>query len=144
MSDKIIFADYDPETGVSVVQLSTKWGTFTREVLVEEEDKDIANRWDGCRFAHYLCVADKLAAKGRAFIERANGINAAANVLASQLPKDVVPNKNRTKCIGTLRDQAYYAERDGHKYIDKARQMRENYIDYVNKTLTERRSYLKK
>lgn len=141
MKDKIMFADYDSETGESTVQLFTKWGTFTHTVHVDEEDKDIANRWDGCRFAHYLCVADKLEAKGRAFLNRADGMNVAANVLASQLPQGVGPNKVRINCIGTIRDQAYFAERDGRKYIERAREMREQYLDYVEKTLSERRDY---
>ena len=142
MKDKIMFADYNNETGESTVQLLTKWGTFTNTVHVDDEDKDIANRWDGCRFAHYLCVADKLEAKGRAFLNRADGMNVAANVLASQLPQGVEPNKVRINCIGTIRDQAYFAERDGRKYIERAREMREQYLDYVEKTLSERRGYL--
>ena len=142
MKDKIMFADYDEETGKSTVQLFTKWGTFTHTVQVEDEDKDIANRWDGCRFAHYLCVADKLEAKGRAFLHRADGMNMAADVLASQLPHDVEPSKARINNIGTIRDQAYFAERDGRKYIERAREMREQYLDYVEKTLSERRDYL--
>lgn len=141
MKDKIMFADYNSETGESIVQLLTKWGTFTHTVHVDEEDKDIANRWDGCRFAHYLCAADKLEAKGRAFLNRADGMNVAANVLASQLPQGVEPNKVRINCIGTIRDQAYFAERDGRKYIERAREMREQYLDYVEKTLSERRGY---
>lgn len=142
MKDKIMFADYNSETGESTVQLLTKWGAFTHTVHVDEEDKDIANRWDGCRFAHYLCVADKLEAKGRAFLNRADGMNVAANVLASQLPQGIEPNKVRINCIGTIRDQAYFAERDGRKYIERAREMREQYLDYVEKTLSERRGYI--
>lgn len=141
MKDKIMFADYNSETGESTVQLLTKWGTFIHTVHVDEEDKDIANRWDGCRFAHYLCVADKLEAKGRAFLNRADGMNVAANVLASQVPQGVKPNYVRINCIGTIRDQAYFAERDGRKYIERAREMREQYLDYVEKTLSERRGY---
>lgn len=139
MKDKILVADYNGVTGVSTVQLATSWGTFTHTVKVDKDDVDIANRFDGCRFAHYLCVADKLEAKGKAFLERSNGMNVAANVLASQLPEDVTPSKIRLKCIGTIRDQAYYAERDGRMYIEQARKMRDNYLEYVETTLNTRR-----
>ena len=52
MKNKILESNYDKDTGVSTVTIESKWGTFTRSVRVQDEDKDIANKWDGCRFAH--------------------------------------------------------------------------------------------
>ena len=80
--DKVIKAEYDEKAGTSEVTLMTKWGTFTRTVKVHDDDKDIANKWDGCYFANYLCVIDKLKAKGNALIQRAKGIEHAATVAA--------------------------------------------------------------
>lgn len=146
--DKIIDAWYDEDLGVSSVTLGTHWGTFTHEVLVEEEDRDIANRWDGCKFAHYLCVIDKLIAKGHAFIERSNGINHAATVIARAMyDKGVSRIENQkefNKVLGMMRDQAYYAERDGRKYLEVAEEMRKRYPEFIEETLESRRNFGKK
>lgn len=147
MSDKINYAAFDDVTGESTVELITKWGTFKHTVTVDDEDKDIANRWDGCKFAHYLCVIDKLTSKGHAFIERSNGINHAATVIARAMYTDGVSrienNKEFNKTLGMMRDQAYYAERDGRKYLETAAKMRERYTQFVEETLNARRNFKK-
>lgn len=146
--DKIIDAWYDEDSGVSSVTLGTNWGVFSHAVHLEEEDTDVANRWDGCKFAHYLCMIDKLNSKGHAFIERSNGINHAATVVARAMYADGVPriknNKEFNKVLGMLRDQAYYAERDGRKYLDMAAKMKENYPKFIEETLEARRNFGKK
>ena len=146
MKDKIMFADYNSETGESTVQLLTKWGTFTHTVRVDDEDKDIANRWDGCRFAHYLCLIDKYRAKGKAFIERSNGINTAADALNQSIwsvTEGYVYGEPFTpsEMIAMMRDQAYYAERDGRKYLEIAKKMKEDYPKYIEQVLAERRKF---
>lgn len=146
--DKIIDAWYDEEDGISSVTLGTHWGVFTNTVKVDKEDEDVANRWDGCKFAHYLCVIDKLIAKGHAFIERSNGINHAATVIARAMYTDGVSrienNKEFNKVLGMMRDQAYYAERDGRKYLEIATKMKENYPKFIEETLESRRNFGKK
>lgn len=146
--DKIIVAEYDEETGVSTVSIGTPWGAFTESVMLHEDDKDVANRWDGCKFAHYLCVIDKLIAKGHAFIERSNGINHAATVIARAMYTDGVPrvenNKEFNKVLGMMRDQAYYAERDGRKYLEIATKMKETYPKFIEETLESRRNFGKR
>lgn len=146
--DKIIDAWYDEDSGLSQVTLGTHWGTFTRTVVVDPKDADVANRWDGCKFAHYLCVIDKLIAKGHAFIERSNGINHAATVIARAMYADGVPRiKNSqefNKVLGMMRDQAYYAERDGRKYLKIAEEMRQRYPEFIEETLESRRNFGKK
>ena len=146
--DKIVDARYDENTGVSVVTLGTKWGTFTHAVRLSEEDKDIANRWDGCKFAHYLCMIDKLKSKGHAFIERANGINHAATAVARAMYDGGVSRvenpREFNKVLGKMRDQAYYAERDGRKYLEVAESMKQKYPEFVEETLKARRKFQKK
>ena len=144
MKNKILESNYNKDTGVSTVTIESKWGTFTRSVVVQDEDKDIANKWDGCRFAHYLCTADMLKAKGKAFVERANGMNHAANVMAqSFLQKD---NQIATEmfpyyvdAILDLLKQAKIAKWEGKKYLIKAKDMNKNYLSYVKDILTKRR-----
>ena len=145
--DKIIDAWYDEEDGISSVTLGTHWGVFTNTVEVDQEDEDVANRWDGCKFAHYLCVIDKLVSKGHAFIERANGINHAATVIARAMyDKGVSRIENQkefNKVLGMMRDQAYYAERDGRKYLQIAEDMRQKYREFVEEVLNTRRHFHK-
>jgi len=81
MSEQLVRADYDEATGISTVTVNSKWGKFTRTVKVHEEDKDIANKWDGPAFAHYLCKIDVIRAKARAMDERAIALRHGAKVL---------------------------------------------------------------
>lgn len=141
MKNKILESSYDKDTGVSTVTIESKWGTFTRSVVAQDEDKDIANRWDGCRFAHYLCTADMLKAKGKAFVERANGMNHAANVLAG-IRYDtnwLYPDVGYGDAILDLRIQAEVAEDYGRECISRAKEMKQNYLSYVEDILTKRR-----
>lgn len=73
MDGKILFSNYDMTTGVSTVCKQTKYGTFTRTVKVAEEDKDIANRFDGCYFAELKCDIAAYKRKAQNMKERAKG-----------------------------------------------------------------------
>lgn len=143
--DKIVDAWYDEANGVSQVTLSTDWGTFTHTVTVDKEDADIANKWDGCKFAHYLCIVDKLVAKGHAFLERSKGMNHAANVIETSFHADnqIHYYDELNECIRRLHSQAYYAERDGKKYLAVAKKMKEDYPKVIKETLDTRRSFKK-
>lgn len=133
--DKIIVAEYDEETGISTVSIDTSWGVFTESAILHEEDKDVANRWDGCRFANYKCIADKYAAKGHAFLERAKGIEHAANVwLGTGRTTDYT-------MLRTFHRQAEIAAREGHNCISIANKMRKDYNDYVEEVLSNRRKF---
>lgn len=139
MADKIVRADYDEDTGISTVTLSTSWGTFTHTVAVQEEDKDIQNSWDGCTFAHYLCMVDKMRAKARAFRERAKAIRSAANIyFAAEANRDD-PMIGYGYVKFFLDTQADFAERDAKKYDDIAKAMRQRYPEYIEETLATRR-----
>lgn len=49
---KLIFSEYDKETGVSTVVLKDKKGNFfTAKSTLLEEDRDIESSFAGCRFA---------------------------------------------------------------------------------------------
>ena len=144
MKNKILESSYDKDTGVSTVTIESKWGTFTRSVMVQDEDKDIANKWDGCRFAHYLCTVDMLKAKGKVFVERSKGMEHAANVMTqyylqqdNQIATEMYPYY--VDAILDLRNQAQIAKREGKKYLAKAKDIKKNYLSYVEDILTKRR-----
>ena len=48
------------------------------------------------------------------------------------------------KVLGMMRDQAYYAERDGRKYLKIAEEMRQRYPKFIEETLESRRNFNKK
>ena len=139
MADKIVRADYDEEAGTSTVTLSTSWGTFTHTVTIQEEDKDIQNPWDGCTFAHYLCMIDKMRAKARAFHERAKAIRSAANIYFTAEANRDEPMVGYGYVKFFLDTQAGFAERDAKKYDAIAKEMKNTYQAYVEDTLTTRR-----
>lgn len=141
--DYIVESTYDAKTGVSTVVLQTKWGTFTNSVTCHPEDDDVKNRWDGCTFAHYKCIADKYAAKARAFQERANGIHHAADVLC-EASKTAEVWHYHSDSIMTMRCLADVAERDAKRYREKSRKMRREYKDFCTTTLAAHRDFRKR
>ena len=84
MTDQMVRADYDAETGISTVTLNTKYGVFTETAKLHEEDKDIANRWDGIYFAYMKCLIAKLRGKARMYERRAEGVKYASDVMRNQ------------------------------------------------------------
>lgn len=133
MRDKFIKAEYNPETGISICKIATKWGVFENQVHVKEEDKDIANQWDGIKFAEYLCMIDKFKAKGRFFQERANGIKHVLNI-----------SKDNTDNTFMLERQYTLMMKESAAYYAMARKYKENYPEFVKKVLTERRKIREK
>lgn len=145
MVPTIINSSYDEETGVSTVTVGSHWGTFTRTVKVQEEDKHIANRWDGCHFAYYLCLMDVHRAKGKALLERSAGITHAANVLECSLcdsSRDLSV-ADSAYIIEKLHKQAECLRREGKKSIDKADAMKAHYFQYVDRHLKMRAKFMK-
>lgn len=56
MKWKIIKSDYNKETGISYVQISTKYGVFEGISKLHPDDKDIASEFEGCRYAEIRAV----------------------------------------------------------------------------------------
>ena len=54
MKGRIIDSQYMPGYSSWVLK-QTKYGLFSAEVFLKEEDKDIDNSFDGCRIAEYDC-----------------------------------------------------------------------------------------
>lgn len=88
MEGKILFSEYNAVTGVSTVCKQTKYGTFTKSVRVAEEDKDIANRFDGCYFAELKCDIAAYKRRAQNMEERAKGAEHLANIFFGDTLKD--------------------------------------------------------
>lgn len=139
MKDNILRADFNEETGVSTVTVQTKWGTFTHSVTVDEEDKAIANKWDGCKFAHYLCIIDKMKAKSRAFRERSIGMDSAGDVIIDAIRQTRTVTRQDAETLNRIREQAYFAAREANRCADIAKRLKEEYPKYIEETLSTRR-----
>lgn len=51
MKEKLIYSNYDEETGFSTIVISTKYGEFFSQSKVKKEDKEKASRYFGCECA---------------------------------------------------------------------------------------------
>lgn len=51
MANKLVYADYDEDSGKSTVIIRNKYGTFEGNAYLNPEDKDIASKYAGCRYA---------------------------------------------------------------------------------------------
>ena len=140
MRDVIIEASYNDSNGVSTIKLDTGWGVTERQVRLSEEDTDIANKWDGQRFAHYKCVADKYRFKARAFHERAIGVKSAISTLTQAYKqKDTVLTDDIQYTIDMLNRQHDILERESQTYYQAAKDMKVKYVDYMEDILKNRR-----
>ena len=103
MRGKILDSFFDEDTGTSCVTKHTKYGTFTDVAYCHEDDKDIMNEWDGCRFAEFKCDIQALHEKIKMMKQRLVGMDQLIDLLdrpevAEQigygLYKDVVDLRN--------------------------------------------------
>ena len=58
----LVYSDFNPETGVSEVHINTSLGVFKGKSYLHEEDKDIASKFQGCRYAEMRAVSHYVAA----------------------------------------------------------------------------------
>ena len=48
---KLIYSNYDPETGISIARIQTSHGTFKGKARVHPNDINIASHYAGCKYA---------------------------------------------------------------------------------------------
>lgn len=56
MNNKLIYSNYDSETGKSIVIIRNKYGTFKGKVYIDQEDKKYESKFFGCRLAEIKAV----------------------------------------------------------------------------------------
>ena len=137
MRGKILESFYDAETGTSCVTKHTKYGTFTKYCDCHEDDKDIMNEWDGCRFAEVKCDIAALHEKNKMMRQRLLGMDQLLDILDRpentdkiyySLYKDVVDLRNSVEGQIEVDEDRYY-------------HLLENYNDYTKKVLDDRRKF---
>ena len=146
MTDQLVRAEYDETTGVSIVTLNTKYGVFTEKTKVHPEDADIANRWDGIRFAWYKCLIDRTRAKAKMYETRADGIRYALGVMRGEVKNGTCLEFGdaflEMECILEAvendalrcRQIANEKERDYGKMVEEMLTIRRNLRKYKEKT----------
>lgn len=48
---KLVYSNYDEETGISTVRIQTPEGTFKGKSRLHPKDKNVASRYVGCKYA---------------------------------------------------------------------------------------------
>lgn len=65
MKWKLKYSNFDEETGISKVIISTSLGDFEGQSYLHEEDRDIMSQFTGCRYAELRAVMKFARAKIR-------------------------------------------------------------------------------
>lgn len=137
MKGKILDSFFDEELGYSEVTKHTKYGTFTDVAYCHEDDKDIMNEWDGCRFAEVKCDIAALREKNKMMRQRLVGMDQLLDILDRpenadkiyySLYKDVVDLRNSVEGQIEVDEDRYY-------------HLLKNYNDYTKKVLDDRRKF---
>ena len=53
---KLSYGNFDSTTGISIVKIETKIGTFIGTAHLQEEDKENPSRFAGCQLAEYKAI----------------------------------------------------------------------------------------
>ena len=138
MVEQMTRADYNEETGVSVVTLNTPYGVFTEQTKVHEEDKDIANRWDGIFFAYQKCLTDMYRGKARMYEHRRDGVLYAVRVLA-QKDNDCPEYGITDDILMHIQRVADTLDEDATRCREKAERREKTYKEMVESILSKRR-----
>ncbi len=139
MKGTIIFSCYDSSTGVSVVKKATKYGEFIGRAVVNEEDYDVANRWDGCRFAEYKCDMQAQKRKANLLYARYEGIQNAYNNIYDSLNDLSTTSVFAEYAMDLFYRQADHAYHQYEEAIDKYYAMKDGYKDFCTRTIAGRR-----
>lgn len=57
---RLIFSNYDEEDGISYVKIQTNIGHFEGYAYLNEEDKEYASKFFGCKIAEYRAIIEYL------------------------------------------------------------------------------------
>ena len=136
MKGKILFAEYNAETGVSIVCKQTKYGTYTKSVKVADEDQDIANQYSGCRFAEMKCDIAAYKRRAQNMEERVKGAQHLVNIF-NNMNYDIYYNDEAESDI--LNDLIYILQKDADTARETYEILRDSYYAFVENEIRERR-----
>ena len=138
MKGKILESQYNPGYS-SYVLKQTKYGAFSSEVFLHDEDKDIDNSFDGCRIAEFDCDTKAYKEKARWLRQRAIG----ARILYETnqtLIFDANIEEELEKTVLMLENQADRAK----EYYERRKDYRPIFIKNLLQKLRDERAFIEK
>lgn len=132
---QISFSYWNPERLSAIVVKKTPYGAYTGVSMAAEEDSDIANEWDGYRFAECQCDMKYLKERSKRMYERYLGVKMAYNNLSQTEPTSA----GAAEMLDKLKRQMHIAKRDAERARLEYEHRKETYLSFTNAVLAERR-----
>lgn len=129
MKGKILESQHNPGYD-SYILKHTKYGTFSSQVFLQEEDKDIENSFDGCRIAEYNADLQAYKMKAKMMRQRAIG----AQTVYNNIAQSCTPEDLESDFMQKLARQVDYLRREADKakdYYERMTDYRPFFIDHL-------------
>ena len=130
---KLVYSNYDPETGISIARIQTPHGTFKGKARVHPKEADIASSYAGCKYAEiraYIKYYKFLAKLKQSSIEE-------ITKLYNQLSQcKTIPNK----AVFWAKDQLDILKAEKKDYLRTAKE----YLEDMEELINQRSELLKK
>lgn len=98
-------SNYDEEKGISFVTITTELGVFSGVARLHEEDRDIASKFQGCRYAEMRAVKKYLKLKLKLLENKIEGLTNYYN------------NIKQMRCFNENEKQTKFLTREIQKYM---------------------------
>lgn len=122
---KLVYSNYDPETGISIARIQTPHGTFKGKARVHPKEADIASSYAGCKYAEiraYIKYYKFLAKLKQSSIEE-------ITKLYNQLSQcKTIPNK----AVFWAKDQLDILKKEKRDYLITAKEYQEDMEELIN------------
>jgi len=122
---KLVYSNYDPETGISIARIQTPHGTFKGKARVHPREADIASSYAGCKYAEiraYIKYYKFLAKLKQSSIEE-------ITKLYNQLSQcKTIPNK----AVFWAKDQLDILKKEKKDYLRTAKEYQEDMEELIN------------
>lgn len=136
------------ETNEVVGILHTKYGDFCEVARPAEEDKDVANVWDGCAIVEYKCRLKALKHKRKMLKERHQGMLTLQKnfILGMYYATDCYKNisEEQIQCCERIDKQVYAAYREIEKLDYIIQKKEEEFPIFCQQTVDMRRKIRKR
>ena len=137
MKGKILDSQYNPGYS-SYVLKQTKYGAFSSEVFLHDEDKDIDNSFDGCRIAEFDCNLKSAKEKAKWMKQRAIGTRTLFYNIIDSLDEETA------ELIGRQVESAFMEANKARDYYERMKDYRPIYIENLLKHRRETRKEIEK
>ena len=135
---KISLSMFDPTTGISIVRIETKIGTFVGTAFLQDEDKENSSQLAGCRLAELKAKREYYEALVKRLNLEARGMKQICDAIDTSIK---VTDKN------DLRPAAKIAKRNYNKKLQEIKKVKQRIADitnYIKYTIETRDKVIKK